>query len=812
LISEVKIKNWKSHKDSSFEFSDGVNAIIGIMGSGKSSVMDAICFAFFGTYPALNQRKLKIDDLIRNKPKQEISSELYVKFLVGNDEYSVLRLLERGKGTTNSRLEKNGERIEGPNAQRVTEYIEKILKINYELFVRAVYSEQNQIDYFLSIPKGKRKDKIDHLLGMDKFEHARKNLSSVSSSLLLEARSKKEGASSIFDVMDVDTLERLGKDVQRSDAEIAELEKELETVKQKAVEAERKVQELEENQKLASEISSKIERLSGKEETLKKELGESINERSREEIEEALEENQGKMKALAEIKLSVEKLLLEKAGLSATVDILNSELRLIKNEIKETPISVESLEELKSLGTAAFKRTEEESNLKESVSVLVQEFSEMRKIEEVQELLSELEKQENKLRVETDYARHFLENVEESDNCPLCKAEISEKTKEGIETEHSTKLGNFENSLSKIKEEHRQLTLEFDVLSKKKNELEKLKAMREEIEEAKESKLKILEIHFIKKKDLERAIGKTDLTLGELENNLKASRKSLEKNGAEKIEEEIKILETALKNINLIEELREISAEIIKLNEELRKLGFSREIYKLAREERQKLFITVERLSASAGAMKQVLLQKKIQIESLEKKKNLQKDQLTEAEKLAEITDALELYKIALKKTQESLRKEFIIVVNDVMDDIWGTIYPYHDISGARLFIEDGDYVLQVKTSTGWTEVEGKISGGERSVAILALRIAFSLALAPTLSWLILDEPTHNLDTNATNELATALRERLPKLIDQIFLITHEESLESAVTTYLYKLERDKNVDSATEVTMATSPVENGNH
>ena len=140
MISEVKIKNWKSHKDSSFEFSDGVNAIIGIMGSGKSSVMDAICFAFFGTYPALNQRKLKIDDLIRNKPKQEISSELYVKFLVGNDEYSVLRLLERGKGTTNSRLEKNGERIEGPNAQRVTEYIEKILKINYELFVRAVYS------------------------------------------------------------------------------------------------------------------------------------------------------------------------------------------------------------------------------------------------------------------------------------------------------------------------------------------------------------------------------------------------------------------------------------------------------------------------------------------------------------------------------------------------------------------------------------------------------------------------------------------------------------------------------------------------
>ena len=94
----------------------------------------------------------------------------------------------------------------------------------------------------------------------------------------------------------------------------------------------------------------------------------------------------------------------------------------------------------------------------------------------------------------------------------------------------------------------------------------------------------------------------------------------------------------------------------------------------------------------------------------------------------------------------------------------------------------------------------------QRSLAALALRIAFSLALARNLGMLVLDEPTHNLDVNAIDELAITLRERLPNLIDQIFLITHEERLESAVSGYLYKLERNKELDEPTKVNLVASP------
>ncbi len=64
----------------------------------------------------------------------------------------------------------------------------------------------------------------------------------------------------------------------------------------------------------------------------------------------------------------------------------------------------------------------------------------------------------------------------------------------------------------------------------------------------------------------------------------------------------------------------------------------------------------------------------------------------------------------------------------------------------------------------------------------------------------MLDEPTHNLDTASIDLLGETLRDRLPGLIEQIFLITHEERLESAVSGNLYKLERNKELDEATRV------------
>jgi DNA repair exonuclease SbcCD ATPase subunit len=70
----------------------------------------------------------------------------------------------------------------------------------------------------------------------------------------------------------------------------------------------------------------------------------------------------------------------------------------------------------------------------------------------------------------------------------------------------------------------------------------------------------------------------------------------------------------------------------------------------------------------------------------------------------------------------------------------------------------------------------------------------------------VLDEPTHNLDAEAIQELARVLRERLPSLVRQVLLITHEERLEAAVSGYLYRFHRNKAREEPTVVEQISLP------
>ena len=146
MLKKVSISNWRSHATSQLDFSSGTNGLVGILGSGKSSVLDAICFGLFGTFPNLQAKKIKLDDLIMRKPSTKERAEVSIDFDADGKDYSVKRVIDRGKGTTYCELKESGIIIESPSAARVTEVVEKILKVNYDLFSQAVYSEQNALD------------------------------------------------------------------------------------------------------------------------------------------------------------------------------------------------------------------------------------------------------------------------------------------------------------------------------------------------------------------------------------------------------------------------------------------------------------------------------------------------------------------------------------------------------------------------------------------------------------------------------------------------------------------------------------------
>jgi DNA repair exonuclease SbcCD ATPase subunit len=199
-------------------------------------------------------------------------------------------------------------------------------------------------------------------------------------------------------------------------------------------------------------------------------------------------------------------------------------------------------------------------------------------------------------------------------------------------------------------------------------------------------------------------------------------------------------------------------------------------------------------------------VEKRKRLDELESRSKLAEGYKLEIRKLEALADQLNLLESSLIVTQEQLRKNFVSAVNQAMQIIWEKVYPYKDLYGCKLGISDGDYLLQLQDSTGWIPVDGVASGGERSIACLTLRMAFSLVLAPQLSWLVLDEPTHNLDSNAVEELSNVLRENVSDLVEQVFLITHDPLMENAVSGYLYRMERDKEKDAPTQAILISGP------
>ena len=158
MITKVRLKNWKSHLDSEFDFTFGTNALLGRMGAGKSSCLDAICFALFGSFPSLQSKKIKIDDIIMKKPQEKDKAEVEVNFDLDGSFFSVKRVIEKRKGTTYSEIRENGKLlINSVHAQPGAPADRQVaLKIRERIEDLADFLGAKVVEYTARVPKAWR--------------------------------------------------------------------------------------------------------------------------------------------------------------------------------------------------------------------------------------------------------------------------------------------------------------------------------------------------------------------------------------------------------------------------------------------------------------------------------------------------------------------------------------------------------------------------------------------------------------------------------------------------------------------------------
>ncbi len=140
----------------------------GPTGSGKSSVIDGMTFALYGTIPRLDDRRSVAPVISAMSDQARVSFD----FSVGDETYTAVRLVERrgsGATTPEARLQR-GDEVLASGADEVTAEVTRLLGLTYDHFTKAVVLPQGAFADFLTDKPKDRQALLRALLEIGLFE------------------------------------------------------------------------------------------------------------------------------------------------------------------------------------------------------------------------------------------------------------------------------------------------------------------------------------------------------------------------------------------------------------------------------------------------------------------------------------------------------------------------------------------------------------------------------------------------------------------------------------------------------------------
>ncbi|MBU0586788.1 SMC family ATPase, partial [Candidatus Micrarchaeota archaeon] len=725
------------------------------------SVLDAISFALFSSFPSLENRKITLAEVIRHGAMQ---ARINLSLEWNGGKYEIVRAISKDakdKVTSSAEIRKDGQLVEkGQSA--VTKYIQQLLSIDYPLFSRAIYSAQNRIDYFLSIEPGKRKDEIDSLLGLDRFERAREN----SVTLINRLRFAKRSHETKFDRKKLDEMrskeQQAKEELEKLEASKIELTKKVAAHRNLYYEASTKFSALKEKKEKFLKLREKIVALKATIEQISEQL-------------KGKQPQETELAALKSRKIELSNLLMEKRSF---VNSLQEKYNSYSKQFGSLEMKIEE----------STRAEAEKKSLQNELSSSIQNRTH-------EELIIERNKMENELVDLEATVKNLISSSARIENsigalspslskCPVCSHQLTKDSIIHVIEEHRKEIQS-----NKIEVER--------IVPLRKNLIDKLILIKERI---RRTEFIIQKISMLDKSIanlVENKDKKTTLMQIMEQNKAELTRA---RSNQEKFMLELKGIESEYseleKNILAAKRLSHLSKELSDSEKSSLLLVFEESEFENKSKECEQLKLNAERVAMELSSLdsrskssKDILALTSSEVKTLE--------DLNEAiNNLSVLEEELSLFRNAIIETQAELRKEVIEAINAAMNSIWPVLYPYNDYTELKITTNSKGYSFELYDGE-WRSVE-LVSGGERATVALVFRTALATVLTPNMSMLVLDEPTHNLDKEAVAVLANALQYRLPEIIEQSFVITHEEGLMGSEFASTYRLGREKSPNSST--------------
>lgn len=170
--SRLEVSGFTAFREKATVEFDGADlfALTGPTGSGKSSLIDAMVFALYGSVPRIGQR-----DVAPVISLGKLEARVRFDFTLDGAEYTVVRVVRRtktGATTAEARLEYGGEVVAG-NADEVTAAVERLLGLGFDHFIKSVVLPQGQFAAFLHDRPADRQKLLRELLDLGVYEHMR---------------------------------------------------------------------------------------------------------------------------------------------------------------------------------------------------------------------------------------------------------------------------------------------------------------------------------------------------------------------------------------------------------------------------------------------------------------------------------------------------------------------------------------------------------------------------------------------------------------------------------------------------------------
>lgn len=476
--------NFRKFKDVEINFPEGIIGLIGNNGTGKSTIIEAIGWAIYGNRASRTTK----EQIKRQGAGKHEDCWVKLVFELGGNTYEVFRIISGN--STDARVKVNGL-IAASTSQKVTEFLEKRIGMDYDSFYTSIVAKQQELNALSDKSPSERKKSMLRMLKIDLLEEAIKRVR--------EDRRNKERILEYIEknLKDLDELEKekdvcwlsLNEHIKRRNQlmeELKEIERELKEVDEKRKKEKEKAEKYKE---LIEKKNLLGERKKNKTALLNEKIGERgelYNKKDEyEKIKNAIYEFDELNKKKEEIEELREKYY-ERKNLIERIKLLEKEIIEINNKVEELR-----------------EKLRDEEKTDEAYKSILKEIDELEKfIKEAEKTYQAKIAERNAIfdkRAETIDKLMKIEKLGPQSNCPTCGRLLGDKYEE-IVTNFKREIKEMEDKIRRLKEllpiKNKAIILE--------NEIKKLPSLLKDIEELTE------EIKYIEK-EIENCLKEIEL-------------------------------------------------------------------------------------------------------------------------------------------------------------------------------------------------------------------------------------------------------------------------------------------------------------